>query len=240
MEFTLLAAVMLGVAAACAWLAVIHRGDAELRRTACDLVVIGALAGIVVGRIWAMVSAGTNPITHPADLFIVRGGVDPFAASIAALAAVGWSARHEGLALLDATAPGAVMGLAGWHAGCLVRGACLGSTTNLPWGWTATPAGVDRHPVELYAAALLVLAAVAVTMLWRRHSGTGLATTLAVASAAGVRALTEPLRPVLGSGRTVGYAVAAVVSVGAATVLWWRNAKGKERRANPTVLAGNG
>jgi prolipoprotein diacylglyceryltransferase len=222
MEFTLLAAVMVGVAAAYACLAVIHRSDAELRRATGDLVVIGALAGIVVGRIWAMVAAGTNPITHPVDLFIVRGGVDPFAASIAALGVVGWSARHEGWALLDAAAPGALMGLAGWHAGCLVRTACLGSTTNLPWGWATTAGGPARHPVEIYAATLLVLTTLAVTRLWRRRGGTGLATTVAVASAAGVRTLTEPLRPVLGDGRTIGYVIATIVSVGAAVVLWWR------------------
>lgn len=222
MEFTLLAAVMLGVATACGWLAVIHRGETAMRRTTCDLVVIGALAGIVAGRVWAMVAAGTNPITHPGDLFIVRGGVDPFAASIAALAAVGWSARHEGWALLDAAAPGAAMGLAGWHAGCLVRDACLGSTTSLPWGWATTAGGAGRHPVELYAAALLVLAALGVTMLWRRRGGSGLATTVAVVAAAGVRALTEPLRPVIGDGRTLGYGIATIISLGAAVVLWRR------------------
>jgi len=223
MEFTLLAAVLIGVAAACGWLALIHRGDIALRRATCDLVVIGALAGIVAGRIWAMVVAGTNPITHPVDLFIVRGGVDPFAASIAALAAVGWSARHEGWSLLDAAAPGAVMGLAGWHAGCLVRDACLGSTTSLPWGWATTAGGVARHPVELYAAALLALGALVLTLLWRRRGGSGLATTVAIACAAGVRALTEPLRPVLGEGRTIGYAVAAGLATTLAAAAWWRS-----------------
>ncbi|MBI5157375.1 MAG: prolipoprotein diacylglyceryl transferase [Acidimicrobiia bacterium] len=222
MEFTLLAAAMLGVAAAVGWLAVMHHGDAELRASTRDLIVIGALAGIVTGRIWAMIAGGTNPITHPVDVFMVRGGVDPFAASLAAVAAAGWSGRHEGWTLIDAAAPGAVMGLAGWHAGCLVRNACLGSTTELPWGWATTPGTAARHPVELYAAALLVLVALAVTALWRRGTGGGLATTVAVASAAGVRAVTEPLRPVLGEGRTLGYAIAAVTAAGFAGVLWWR------------------
>lgn len=223
MEFTLLAAVMLGVAAACGWLAIIHRGETTMRRTTCDLIVVGALAGIVAGRVWAMAASGTNPITHPVDLFIVRGGVDPFAASIAALAAVAWSARHQGWVLLDAGAPGAVMGLAGWHAGCLVRDACLGSTTGLPWGWATTAGGATRHPVELYAAALLVLATLGVTALWRRRGGSGLATTVAVAAVASVRALTEPLRPVLGDGRTLGYAVATGFAVAMAAVAWWRS-----------------
>lgn len=226
MEFTLLVAVMLGVMAAVGWLAVIHHGDAELRSSTRDLIVIGALAGIVAGRIWAMIAGGTNPITHPVDVFIVRGGVDPFAASLAAVAATAWSGRHEGWALVDAAAPGAVMGLAGWHAGCLVRNACLGSTTDLPWGWAATPGAAARHPVELYAAALFVLAALTVTALWRRRGGTGLATTVAVASAAGVRAVTEPLRPVLGEGRTLGYAVAAGLATALAAGAWWRNRPG--------------
>jgi prolipoprotein diacylglyceryltransferase len=222
MEFSLLAAVAVAAVAVGVSLAVIHRTDPPLRRITIDLAIIGILAGIGAGRVWAMAAAGTNPLTHPADLLIVRGGVDTFAAAGAGLAAVAWAGRHDGWHALDALAPGVVFGLAGWHAGCVMRRACLGTPTGLPWGWATTPGGVGRHPIELYAALLFVVVGVAVVWLWRHRPGTGLAAATALFGAAAARALTEPLRPVIGSGRTIGYLVAAGLAAIVAAIVLWR------------------
>lgn len=235
MEFSLLAAATLAVAATCGSLFLIHRGDRTLARSTCDLAVIGVIAGLGVGRVWAMVAAGTNPIAHPLDLLIVRGGVDTFAAATGALAAVAWSARHDLARTLDALAPGAAFGLAGWHAGCLARDACLGTPTGLPWGWAASPGGVSRHPVELYAALLLVVAGVGLIALWRRRPATGVAATAAVLTAALIRGVTEPLRPVLGEGRTTGYLVAAGLAGIALGLVWWRR-----KASRPAAAPGPG
>lgn len=222
MEFRLLAAVLVAVAAAAGVIVAMHRADPKVRRAALDLVATGLLGGIVVGRVWAMLASGTNPVTHPLDLLIVRGGVDTVGATLGALAAVAWAARSQLLASLDALAPGAVFGLAGWHAGCMVRTACLGTPTTLPWGWPATPGGPDRHPVEIYTALLLIGAGLAVRRLWRRHPGTGRATALALFGAATARALTEPLRPVLGDGLMLEYLVGAGLALALCLVAWRR------------------
>ena len=226
MEFTLLAAAGIGVAAGHASLVAIHRGDPDLGRRSFDLAVMGIIVGIAAGRLWAMVASGTNPLTHVTDILIVRGGVDPFAATAAALATVSWSARHTLWPSLDALAPAAAFGLAGWHAGCLVRGACLGTTTGLPWGIATTPGSALRHPVEIYAAVLLIAAGFGLVWLWRHHPATGATTWAALFAVAATRTLTEPMRPVLGRGRTMEYGVTAAAVVVLGVIVWW------QRRAN--------
>ena len=222
MEFRLLGAAAGGFAAAWGSLALIHRADPAVRRSSSDLLVTGVIAGLIIGRLWAMIATGTNPLAHPADILIVRGGVDTIAAATTAVLVCGWFSRAALWPGLDALAPGAMFGLAGWHAGCLLRDACLGSPTGLPWGWSATPGGVDRHPVELYAALLLIAAGLAVLRLWRRHPGTGAATLAALMTAASTRAITEPMRPVLGAGLTASYVVVLGIVVFAGFGVWWQ------------------
>jgi len=65
-------------------------------------------------------------------------------------------------------AAAALAGLAGWHAGCVTSGSCLGTATDLPWGYALDGGTVDRHPVELYAALLLAGAAIAVAA-WKQR-----------------------------------------------------------------------
>lgn len=218
MEFGLLLAAALAVATACASLAWVHRAMPDRRRRTCDLIAAGLLGGIVAGRVWAMVAAGTNPIAHPADLLIVRGGVDTIAATLGALAAMAWSARRDP-ALLDAAAPGAVFGLAAWHASCVVRDSCLGSATSLPWGWAVEAGGTERHPVELYAAFGLAAAGWLVLRLLRRRPSLGFTALAALGGAAGVRAATEPLRLGLGGDLFAEYLIAVTLAGLAALVL---------------------
>jgi prolipoprotein diacylglyceryltransferase len=119
------------------------------------------------------------------------------------------------LRYLDAITPAALLALAGWHGGCLWRGACLGTTSGLPWAFAEPGSVVSRHPVELYVALTLTLGAWAVARLSFRpllRSGFGLA-------AAGiVRLLTEPLRLSLTGGPTGWYIAAITVGLIAALV----------------------
>ena len=67
-----------------------------------------------------------------------------------------------------------------------------------------------RHPVELYAAALLVIAAFLVARSGRRlllRSG------LALGAAALVRLVTEPIRPSLGGGPVGWYALGVILGL---------------------------
>ncbi len=65
------------------------------------------------------------------------------------------------LDLLDAFAPGAILGFGIGRIGCFLAGCCFGRPTDLPWGIVLPDLGPPpRHPVQLYAAAAdLALAA---------------------------------------------------------------------------------
>lgn len=225
MEFTLLAAALTAVAAL--WLVLRLTGNAS----AADLAVTAAVAGMFVGRLVAMGLAGVNPLTNPLDVLLVRGGVNPVGATVGAVAYLLWATRREET-LLGRFGPAATAGLAGWHAGCLWRGSCLGAAGDVPWGWSLPGSDVVRHPTELYTALLLVVATV-VLVRWRGWGRAG----LALAAAAGARLLTEPLRP--GLGDSPGWWYAAGVAVGLAWMAGERRRSALHTSA-PTESAGEG
>ena len=225
MEFTLLGAALTGAFGI--WLGLRLPG-VKSRAMALDRpwdVLVGAAAiGVFSGRLVEMVAAGVNPLTNPFDIILVRGGVDTVAASIAALATLGWVFRAD-LGALDVVAPAALLGLAGWHAGCLWTGSCLGAATGGDWG-IVSPAGVARHPTELYAAAALVVFAVATTRIRTPFAATG----LAIAAAGGVRAATQPIRPSLSGGPMWAYLTAVALGFVIAVVgrRWQRRSVSSE------------
>ncbi len=203
MEFTLLWAALTGVLLA--WIGTRLWPD-NLPDHPLDRMLGAAAAGLLVGRLTAMILQGTNPISHPGDILIVRGGVHTGAAVIGAIAAYLWSV-HGRLDALDATAAAALLGISGWHAGCLWRGTCLGAASDLPWAWPASGGLVDRHPVEIYAALAMFGAAFIVERLPRRPL---LASGAALAAASLIRLLTQPLRLTVDGGPT-GWYVAGVL-----------------------------
>ena len=207
MEFSLLWAAL--TAGAAVWVGTKIWGK-ELPRDHGERLLSAALLGLVTGRLVAMVAQGVNPITNPMDFIIVRGGVSTQAATVGAVGWLIWSSRRD-LSDVDVMAPVALLGLAGWHAGCLWRSACLGTATDLPWAWSSTNSEIMRHPVELYAAVLLVIAAFLVARLRHRLF---LRFGMALAAAGLVRLITEPLRPSLGGGPLGWYALGVLLGVG--------------------------
>lgn len=235
MEFTLLGSAAIAVAClyGVLWWEAKRGNVLECSRSLWDIALTAVVVGVVAGRIAAMIGDGVNPITHPADLLIVRAGVATGWASLAALATAAWLGRKEVWPVLDGLAAAGLAGLAGWHAGCLTRGACLGSPSDLPWALTQPGSTVSRHPVELYAALALAAAAVALAA-WRRRRlpPAGVPAAIALAVAGTIRLVTEPLRPSLGTG-PVGWYVAAIVA-GVAMLVWrvW-----KVRTSRPTAAS---
>ena len=206
MEFTLLWAVLTAVLAV--WLG-LRIWQERVPERAADRLIAATLAGLVVGRLTAMLGQGVNPLTNPAEIIIVRGGVSSSAATATFVAVLLWSTRRIPSAV-DAIAPAITLGLAGWHAGCLWRGACLGTTSDLPWAWALPGSTVTRHPVELYAAVGLALAAWAISSLpWRPWLKAG----AALAAASSIRVLTDPLRPSLGADIEWWYVVGIAIGV---------------------------
>ena len=193
MEFTLLWAALTGVFFAWGGTRLWPEG---LPDHATDRMVGAAAAGLFMGRLVAMTLQGTNPLTHPGDILVIRGGVHTAAATVGALGVYLWAVKGQ-IRFLDATAAAAVLGLAVWHAGCLWRNTCLGAASDLPWAWSLPSSTITRHPVEIYAALGLIAAAFIVARLPIR---TLLRTGAGFALASLVLLLTEPLRLTIKGG----------------------------------------
>lgn len=231
MEFTLLWAALLGIGSALGVAHVERRAGLSPQGAGLgDLAVGAAVAGLAIGRLGAMLLVGVNPLAHPGDILIVRAGVDPGFASLGGLGFAALSGRRHLLPTLDALAPVAMAGLAGWHAGCLFRGACLGTVSSLPWAVPQAGSALTRHPVEIYAAVLFAAAAF-VLFRWLRRGVTvpGGPAFAGLALAGAIRLATQPMRPSLGPGPVGWYAAALSVGLtGAALLLLLR------RRTRPS------
>jgi prolipoprotein diacylglyceryltransferase len=221
MEFTLLAAAAVAVGGF--WLMLrweAKRGNAA--GCSLDLWDAGLTAGAVgllSGRLIAMAQVGINPLSDPAQIILVRSGVSSAGASIAALLMFAFLARKSLFVATDAIGPSVLAGLAGWHAGSLATGSWLGTVSDLPWAQTASGSDITRHPVELYAAALYLIAAIAIAV-WKQKGRPPLAapTGLSIAAAGGVMLVTEPVRISLTGGPIWLYATA--ITAGLAVTLW--------------------
>lgn len=211
MEFTLLWAALTAVGFG--WIGLRTWSD-RLPEHASDRLITATLLGLVAGRLTAMIVQGINPIANPGDFIIVRGGVDTGVAATVFIVSLLWGTRRSPGAV-DALAPAILLALSGWHAGCLWRGACLGTVSDLPWAWSQTGSAITRHPVEIYAAIALAVGAYLVSRLawrpWLRAGG-------ALALASGIRLITEPLRLSI-TGGPVGWYVAGIVVGGLAVVI---------------------
>ena len=227
MEFTLLWAALTAFAAA---FVTIRLTKPAVPDRPLDRVIGAAVAGLAVGRVAAVLMQGTNPLTGPGELLIIRGGVDTVFASLSAVAILVWPLRRTPAAL-DAIAPAVLAALAGWHGGCLWRSACLGTISDLPWAWALPGSDITRHPVEIYAAIVLLAGAGTIKMI-TRHPGTAAA--MAISWAGVARLATEPFRPSLGAGLSWFYALAAVMGLMAAGLIALRSRRrAGKAAANP-------
>lgn len=227
MEFTLVWAAATGVALMWIWVRTTP-GIGESVDDPFGTLLGAAMVGLIAGRLSAMAFSGTNPFTHPADILLIRGGVDTGMAAVGALGAMAWMARTNPVPVLDALAAPSLAGLAGWHLGCVWRGACLGTATELPWAVASSGSPIGRHPTELYAAAVLLASAWLLRRAWRAgRLPTGLVGALGLGLASSSRLVTEPLRLSLGAGATGWYVTGSVIGLGAAAVVFLtRRAKG--------------
>ncbi|MEN8234760.1 MAG: prolipoprotein diacylglyceryl transferase family protein [Actinomycetota bacterium] len=219
MEFTLLGAAAIAGAAAYGmlWWEAKRGNAARCAGNLWETALTSVVAGIFIGRVVAMLIDGVNPLAHPIDILLVRSGVSTAGASVATAAAFVWQARREPIAMADGISAAALAGLAGWHAGCVLRGTCLGTASDLPWALAQEGGTVTRHPVGVYAAVLLVVAALALAW-WKayRHPPAGVPASLAIAAAAAVRLATEPFQPSLSGGPIWFYAIALVIGMAGA------------------------
>jgi prolipoprotein diacylglyceryltransferase len=211
MEFTLLWAALTGVAGL--WIGV-RLWAGEQSDSLFDNLLLAAGVGLLGGRVTAMLAQGLNPVANIGDLLIVRGGVITAAAAVFAVGALFLTTGRQ-IRVLDGAASAALLGLAGWHLGCLWRSACLGTASSLPWAWSETGSPITRHPVEIYAAIGMLAAAILVSRL---PEHVALRSGVALALAAGVRLATEPFRLSLTGGPVDWYAAGVGLGVAATVV----------------------
>ncbi len=224
MEFTLLWAAGLGMGAALLVARLESRAGLGPKGSIADLSLGSTVFGVFAGRIASMLLAGVNPLAHPADILVVRAGVDTGFAAAGALGFAMVASRRNLRPTLDALAPVALIGLSGWHAGCLFRAACLGTVSSLPWAVAQEGSEVTRHPVEVYAALLFLLGGIWLFRRLRRGAGPpGGAAAMGLALAALIRLATEPLRPSLGGGPVWWYAGGLALGLTAWVLLWFRH-----------------
>jgi prolipoprotein diacylglyceryltransferase len=216
MEFTLLgsAAIAAGAAYVMLWWEAKRGNAARCAGNLWETAIVSVVAGIFIGRIVAMLVDGVNPFAHPLDIMLVRSGVSTIGASLGTAVVFLWQSRKEPISMADGISAAALAGLAGWHAGCLVRGTCLGTASELPWALAQEGSTLTRHPVGIYAALLLAVAAF-VLAWWKayRRPPAGTPASLAVVAAAAVRLGTEPFQPSLSGGPVWFYAGALVAGL---------------------------
>ena len=148
---------------------------------------------------------------------------------LAAVAAMLAGAPLLGLPLgpvLDATAPGLLLGMAIGRLGCLLGGCCVGHPTKSRWGiWSSDRRmGVRRIPVQLLesamAASLGVLTLVAVWQL--RGEEDGLLFVAAIAAYTAGRQILFPLRDIprtTAHGRIAAMITASAIAIAAGASL---------------------
>jgi prolipoprotein diacylglyceryltransferase len=215
MEFTLLWAALTGVAGL--WIGTrlwTSLSDESPDQSVFDSLLLAAGAGVVGGRVAAMLAQGLNPVSNIGDLLIVRGGVSTVAATVFAIGTLFLTTGRQ-IRVLDLAAPAALVGLTGWHLGCLWRGACLGTASNLPWAWSEAGSSITRHPVEIYAAIGMAIGAILVSRLPQRI---GLRSGTAFALASGIRLLTEQFRLSVTGGPVWWYATGVALGLAAVIV----------------------
>jgi phosphatidylglycerol:prolipoprotein diacylglycerol transferase len=198
----------------------------------------GLAAGLVVARLGHVIAYWSAYRTQLPEIFgfnqrafLLWPGV------IAALAVAGWYVCRHRLPLakvLDAIAPGVLVGIAITDVAALLAGRNAGAPTALPWAVNLW--GVARHPVQIYEA--LAAFAVAALVLWMiaRGSQPGAAALVALCGYGLSRWLLEPFRAesttVLG-----GLRLAQVLGLAVAVVALWGLSRlaraGETRNAGP-------
>jgi phosphatidylglycerol:prolipoprotein diacylglycerol transferase len=182
----------------------------------------GLVAGFVVGRLAHVVAYWSAYRTQPLEIiglnsraFLLWPGM-----LAACIVAVWYVQRHRlpWRTVLDAVAPGALVGLAIAALGALLAGRALGAPVTLPWSVTLW--GVARHPSQIYEAlAALVTAGLAAAAIVKRAPA-GTATWIALLGYGLSRWLLEPFRAestvVLG-----GLRLAQVLGLVAAIAALW-------------------
>lgn len=182
------------------------------------------LLTVVAGTLGLFGAKGYYLVTHPRErqsLLVPGMSVQGFVITVITVLVVGSFLLGLPLgAVLDATAPGMLFGMAVGRVGCLLGGCCAGRPTSSRWGiWSSDRrVGIRRIPVQLLESALsAVLGTLALlSVLLLPASGGGLVLVASVAAYVLGRQILFPLRSISRAtkhGRTVTSLMAVLVLV---------------------------
>lgn len=156
----------------------------------------GVAAGFLAARLGHVLAYWPAYRSQPLEIFGFNTSAFLFWPGLAAaLLVVGWYCYRHRLPLaklLDASAPGLLIGVAVAGIGALLAGRAYGAPTTLPWAVTLW--GVARHPSQLYEALAALVVALLALRLIRQAGRPGAAALVALAGYGLSRWLLEPLR----------------------------------------------
>ena len=201
-----------------------------------DRLYVPALAGLLAGRIVAVILDDPTSLRSIRALLVIRGGVEFWPALAAALAVVAWSLRRERrdvLPCLADLAPFLLWTYAAYEASCVLRDGCYGPVSAL--GLIPDGLHTRQLPIGLLVAAAATALAFALRQLWSLMPGEKVL--LAVGGLALIRSVAAFWLPRLGAGLTRPHveslAIASAVAVIAGAVALRRSF----RRTIPTVTS---
>ena len=194
----------------------------------------GLLATIIFGRLGHVIAFWPAYRIQPLDIVGLNAQAFLWGPGLLAgvIVAAWYIHRHKlpWVTVLDAAAPGVLIGLVIANLGALLAGNGVGAPANLPWAvelW-----GVARHPVQLYAALGELITLAVVLHALRKPSRPGTAALLALLGWGLTAWLVEPFRA---ESATVvaGIRLWQVIGLGAALAALWMLRR-RAATANPS------
>ncbi|OQA42254.1 MAG: Prolipoprotein diacylglyceryl transferase [Chloroflexi bacterium ADurb.Bin325] len=200
-----------------------------------NLGLYGFLAGVVAARIGHVITYWSSYRGQLLEIFGFNTQAFLLWPGLAAgLLVAGWYVRRHRLPLarvLDAAAPGVLVGVAIAGVGALLAGRFPGAAADLPWSvdlW-----GVRRHPSQLYEAAAALVAAAFAARAQRGGARPGAAALIALLGYGLGRWLLEPFRAesavILG-----GLRLAQVLGLAASLAALWGLARQRMAHLTPS------
>ena len=187
------------------------------------------MSALVVARLAAVLPHWRITAAHPLDLLRVTDGLSlpgGVAGALGGLVVFAWRARLPIPAVADLYGMVLPLGVAAHGVGCLLRDDCYGRAAPPPFGIVFPGLRTPRYPVELYAAALALLAYGGLHLLRQRRLPVGGLAAGAIAMLATSRLALDTLRldasdRLLSDDQIVSLVMAALAAA-MLTLLWLR------------------
>jgi len=185
------------------------------RRGLLDVALGGAVIGVLVARVAALLLEDPRGLLAPRDVLLIRGGVEFWPGVVAAAGGFLFLTRGDtapAATRLADVAPAAVAAYAAYEGACVVRGGCFGPTAAL--GLRPPGLSTPMVPVGIAAAAALFGLAVVVRRMVAHRAA--VAVVAAIGGVAAVRGVAGFGLPHIGDGLTRPHVSSLAVAVGAA------------------------